>query len=239
MRRTGGIAAPNESTDYQLQILDGFALRASGALLDVPTQSERLLALLAVHRRVQSRRHLATELWPESSAERATANLRSALWQLNKRCPGAVDTHQHRMRLGPAVSTDLWRVDDWCDMIRSGAMTSVPIKLGPIDVGELLPAWADEWLVLPRERHRLQWLQALEDFGQRSLQQGDAHSALETGLSLVAADPLRESAYYLLVSVFLAQRNRAQAMRCYADLAAVLDRELGVAPSRCLTEFLA
>lgn len=183
-------SSATEVLDYGVRLLDGFALYRNGEFISLPAQSERLVALLAVHHHTQSRAHIASELWPESSQKRAAANLRSALWHLNKRCPTLIAQERHRLALVHTVESDLWRVDRWCDLIRSGVTPTMPIKLGPMDVGELLPAWGDDWLMVPRERHRLHWLQALEDFALRSLNAGDCVTAIETGADVIAADPL-------------------------------------------------
>ena len=68
------------------------------------------------------------------------------------------------------------------------------------------------------------WLTHLEEFG----------PAIEAGLAAVAGEPLRESARRALIRAYLAEGNQAAAVLQYRRFHSLLDRELGLAPSRSL-----
>jgi DNA-binding SARP family transcriptional activator len=55
----------------------------------------------------------------------------------------------------------------------------------------------------------------------------------------VGADPLRESAQRVLVEAHLAEGNRSEALRLYAEHRDLVRRELGVEPSPELTALVA
>jgi DNA-binding SARP family transcriptional activator len=98
--------------------------------------------------------------------------------------------------------------------------------------GELLPGWCDDFVELERERLRQMRLHALEALSGRLLRAGRHAHALDAALKAVAADPLRESAHRAAIQVHLAEGNLGEARRQFTQLAGLLARELGVAPTR-------
>ena len=63
-----------------------------------------------------------------------------------------------------------------------------------------------------------------------ALREGHYTEVIERANRVVAADPLRESAYRLLMKAHTAMGDRAVAMRDYRRCAEVLRRELGEEP---------
>ena len=104
---------------------------------------------------------------------------------------------------------------------------------------DLLPDWYEDWVLAEQERYRelrlhaleglCEWLTRLEEFG----------PAIEAGLSAVAGEPLRESARRALIRAYLAEGNQAAAVLQYRRFQSLLDRELGLAPSRSLASLVA
>jgi DNA-binding SARP family transcriptional activator len=74
-------------------------------------------------------------------------------------------------------------------------------------------------------------LQALELMVQADLALRRHEEAEYVARRIVGLEPLRESAYRLLVRALLAGGNRAQAQRVVAECRRVLRRDLGVLPS--------
>jgi DNA-binding SARP family transcriptional activator len=104
--------------------------------------------------------------------------------------------------------------------------------------GDLLPDWSDEWVLLERERLRMLRLHALEAFVERCLADGRFGDASEAAIAAVSSEPLRESAQRALISVYLAEGNRVEAIRQYRRFNDLLYHELGVAPSGQLTALI-
>jgi DNA-binding SARP family transcriptional activator len=56
-------------------------------------------------------------------------------------------------------------------------------------------------------------------------------NALEAGLAAVAIEPYRESAHRVVISVYIAEGNRASALAQYHQCQRLLARDLGVRPT--------
>ncbi|MFE5770353.1 BTAD domain-containing putative transcriptional regulator [Streptomyces sp. NPDC056485] len=97
--------------------------------------------------------------------------------------------------------------------------------------GELLAGWDDDWVVLERERLRQLRLHALDALAHGLVREGRHALALETALTSVRTEPLRESAHRAVVAAHLAEGNMQEAVRHYVAFWRLLDEELGVAPS--------
>jgi DNA-binding SARP family transcriptional activator len=104
--------------------------------------------------------------------------------------------------------------------------------------GALLPDWSDEWILLEQERYRQLALEALEALSERLLAEGLHGRALEVALAAVAKEPLRESAHRLVVRVQLAQGNLFEVQRQYRFYAQLVQKHLGLAPSRQMDELV-
>ncbi|GGQ37545.1 hypothetical protein GCM10010233_64490 [Streptomyces pseudogriseolus] len=103
---------------------------------------------------------------------------------------------------------------------------------------ELLPGWPDEWLYSDRERWDQMRLYALESLAQRLLTAQQYLPALQAALAATAIDAIRETAQRTVIEIHLAEGNVANAVRCYQQYEAYLQRELGVSPSPQMTDLL-
>ena len=104
--------------------------------------------------------------------------------------------------------------------------------------GELLPGWYEDWVLVERERMHQLTLHVLEALARQLVDRGAYPYALQAALNAVTIDPLRESARRAVINVHVAQGNTVDAIREYERFRAVLDKELGVAPTRHLTELI-
>ncbi|WP_091368006.1 AfsR/SARP family transcriptional regulator [Geodermatophilus telluris] len=227
----------------RVTLLDGFALdlpgrprRSAGA--DLPPAVQRLVAHLCLSSR-PARGALAGDLWPEVPEEHAHGSLRSALWRLNKVAPGLVRASASTLRLAADVRVDVRDLDDWARraITPSGGAGDVAAPDGAL-LGDLLPGWYDDWVLLERERLRQLRLQALEAVAVRLAAAGRHGEALEAAHAAVRAEPLRESAHRVVVGIHLAQGNVAEAVRAYEVFRTVLADELGVLPSALMTRLV-
>jgi len=237
---TAGIAtAAPPAEGVRLALLDAFELRLDGDAVALPPSAQRLLALLALHERPLLRPYVAGLLWLETPEERASANLRSSLWRLNRPGPRLVEATNMQLRLDPTVHVD---VRDTVAVAQQllGEPDADPIELDPSTLtGELLPDWYDDWVLLERERLRQLSLHALEALGERLLSAGLLGRALEAALAAIAMEPLRESAHRLLIKIHLAEGNASEAIRQLELCRTLLREQLGLAPSAQLEELVA
>jgi DNA-binding SARP family transcriptional activator len=225
-----------------LALLDAFELRCDGEPVSLPPSAQRLLALLALRERPLLRLHVAGTLWLDTTEERASANLRSSLWRLNRPGPRLVEATSLQLRLAPEVRVDVRETAALAHRLlaASDGADGAEADLDPARLtGELLPDWYDDWVLIERERLRQLSLHALEALGERLLDTAKLGGALEAALAAIAMEPLRESAHRLLIRIHLTEGNAAEAIRQF-DLCRGLFREqLGLEPSPQLAQLVA
>jgi DNA-binding SARP family transcriptional activator len=235
------VSAPNDG--FTLTLLGGFQLYTESSVF-LPLGAQRLLALLALEDGGTLDRLTATErLWPDSCRDRAAANLRSALWR-GKRVGDTplIDCAGPRLRLARPAQVDLHE-----SLLRARQIVgNSPFTLSSagrqevIDSlsRELLPSWSDEWLLPERDRWDQVRLHALEALAQHFLTTESYLTALEVALAAVSIEPIRESAHRILLKIHIAEGNSASALKHYQRYRGLLQRELGVAPSRQMDELI-
>jgi DNA-binding SARP family transcriptional activator len=223
----------------RLQLLDSFEVRRDRERVRLPMSSRRVVTFLALRGHAVLRVHVAGSLWLDSPEERAFANLRSALWRINRSGVELVESSGDTLRLAAGVRVDL---SDAGALARR-LIGSVPVGAGA-DVDwspltrEVLPDWDDEWVLVEREHFRNISLQALESLCEHLTAQGRLRQALEVGLAAFARDPLRESAHRLLVRIYLADGNPFDALRQYRLYRDMVRTRLGIEPSAQMLELV-
>ncbi|CAL9619281.1 hypothetical protein SUDANB176_05807 [Streptomyces sp. enrichment culture] len=203
-------------------------------------RAESLLGYLVLHRdEPQPRGRLAGLLWPESSEAQARTNLRHLLHTLR----GAVPDVDRVLEV--TARTVAWRADAACALdvtafesaleraraLPAGRRAPALAEAVAAYTGELLADCDDAWVVPERERLRAEFTDALEELAGLAHRSGDHRAAVGHLERLVQEDPVRESAHRELMRVHAALGDRARAVRAYHACVAVLERELGVAPS--------
>jgi len=209
-------------------------------------QARLVLAYLIVHRdRVVPRAELAEIVWPanrptgwEGALSTVVSRLRTVLGTL----PGdpLIVSGRGRYRFAPPDGAwiDLEQVAEQLDLARQAltgadllaaadhAATAVELARQP-----LLAGLDGEWLDRQRDQLRAAWLAAVETLAEARLVGGDPIAAVGHAEQVIAADPVRETGYQLLINAHLAAGNRAEALRTYQRCREVLCTELGVDPS--------
>jgi DNA-binding SARP family transcriptional activator len=217
-----------------LHLLGEFELVVGNVPRAIPIASRRLLALLAVRPGGIARTAAEEELWPDHSRSRSSANLRSALWRI-QRLPDfkVVECWHGRLRLSTGVVTDLHgEMERARALVQSRDATGADAPPGLGELGlRLLPGWHDEWLLLDRERWDQLRLHALEALARRRVRTQDYVGALEAALEAVTIEPYRESAQRVLIEIHIAEGNYATALRQYQRYRGMLQRELGIGPT--------
>jgi DNA-binding SARP family transcriptional activator len=226
-----------------ITLLHGFTLKIGMKPVPLMWSSQRLVALLALIQPPPSRMFVAGTLWPETTDGRAGANLRSAVWRVQRSCDQLIIASPQRLCLASEVLIDLqdavaaaYRMldsTDPCeDILNTGTLSFLS--------ADILPDWYEEdWVVLHRERYHQLRLHALEAMCDRFTEAHRYGEAVEAGLAAVRAEPLRESAHRTLVKAHLAEGNRFEANRQYQNCRRLLLTELGLEPSRGLKELIA
>ena len=224
----------------KLTLLGGFqAQLGADAPLALPTRkTQALLAYLALPLgQAHSRDKLATLLWGDMPDAQARGNLRHALSRIRKALPAGA---RHGLILdGPTVALDPSVVDvDVAQFERLVADGQPPAleQIGGLYRGDLLAGLAlterpfEEWLTSERERLHELAIQALGRLLTHQQRAGAAEPAVQTGLRLLALDPLQEPVHRTLMRLYERLGRREAALRQYQLCVDALKRELSTSP---------
>jgi DNA-binding SARP family transcriptional activator len=204
----------------------------------LPLGVQRLVAHLCLLGR-QPRTAVAGRLWPDVPEEKAHASLRSALWRLRRVVPELVDATGDALGLAAGARVDVGDLRTWADRVGNPrAGTDRPELPDMALLGDLLPGWYDDWVLLERDRLQQLRLHALETLAARLGVAGRHGEALQAAHLAIRAEPLRESAHRTLVRVHLAEGNVVEALRAYGRFRSLLHDELGVPPTEQMTRLV-
>jgi DNA-binding SARP family transcriptional activator len=204
-----------------------------------------LAAYLLLHRgRPLLRKHLAFQLWPDSSEAQAQTNLRNLLFQVRHTFP-SVEHILNTTKLSVCWRDDdssLYRLDvaeherllaqaaQFQERGEAAQEIAALQQAVALYAGDLLTGWYEDWVIAERERHRQQHLGALARLALVLRGAGRYDDAVQYAQQLVELEPLDEPAYAALMQLHGLCGNRAAALQLYQRLAANLMRELGVTP---------
>lgn len=236
----GGVQVRAPGPEWSLTLFDWWDLRHGSESIAITRREQRLLALLALQGG-RPRGYLAGMLWPESTEQRASGNLRAAVWRIDQTAPGVLMHDRSRLMLSPQVRVD---VDGF--LAAAGVVCGADAQDRPYDrvvsnavlagltTGELLPGWYDDWVLFERSRLQQLRLHALEQLAAQAADAGEFSTALAAASAAVAIEPLRESAQRTLIRTHIRDGNYHSALHAYQAFRARVRSELGVPPSRQL-----
>lgn len=212
-----------------------------GVHTDVPDSCVRLIVWLALRRTRVDRSLAAGTLWPCVDDRRAAGNLRSALWRLRGTGPDVVDADKTTLALHADVDVDVHVAADWAQRIIGGTSRGGDLRIVPwfTDATDLLPGWDDDWAILERERLRHRTLHAFEQLSRLLCDAGRHAEGVGAARTVVAADPLRESAQRALVDAHLAAGDVTESRRVLNEYTTLHRRVFGVDPSPRLGKAMA
>jgi DNA-binding SARP family transcriptional activator len=222
----------------KLSLFGGFRLENGGRILPLRPGSQRLAALLAV-RGPLSRAGAARLMWPGADEPSAHARLRTALWRIGGEAPVVIQVEN-----GLAIVSDV--TVDVAASVAAARRSIAGHPRGYLDtellvngIGELLPGWDDDWVLVERDQLRQLRLRALEAMAERDRAHGRYASAVDAALMAIRLEPLRESAHHVLIRTYLEEQNLVEAAGHYTVLKGLLAAELGVRPAARVTALLA
>jgi DNA-binding SARP family transcriptional activator len=224
---------PEHIDDVVVHLFAGPYVTVGPERHEVPEGSKQLLAFVALRRRRVERRQAAGTLWPFGDDERASGNLRSALWRLRRAGINVLVADKWSLALSADVRVDLHLTEQWATRLIEGRPTARDLAVSPsvADALDLLPGFYDDWVLMERERIRQRILHALEALSERLAAAGRFADAIEAAMLATAAEPLRESAQRALIKAHVAEGNVSEARRSYRAYRDLMQRELGMVPS--------
>jgi DNA-binding SARP family transcriptional activator len=209
-----GASMNGQSHLITLRLLKGFTLAVDHARIPVCSGTQRLVAFLALQGMPRSRAYVAGILWPDVTASRANASLRSSLWRAARTGHPIIDATARELALSQHIVVDLHeavaRAHRLLDSSRPCDDILTMQTLADLSV-DLLPEWPEnDWMMI----------------------------AVAAGLAAVRSEPLRESAHRVLIKAHLAAGNRGAALRQFEQCRRVLREELGLEPSASLRDLV-
>jgi DNA-binding SARP family transcriptional activator len=201
-------------------------------------KTEALLAYCALPPgQGHSRDKLAALLWGDRSPPRARSRLRETLFVLRRALatadPPCLEPGSETLALAAdAVDVDAVAFER---LVREGSAEALA-RAVELYRGDLLEGLAfrgalfEDWLLAERERFRELALEALAGLLAFKRAAGAADAALQTGLRLIALDPLQEPVHRTLMRLYAQLGRRGSALHQYQVCVSVLQRELGVEP---------
>jgi DNA-binding SARP family transcriptional activator len=217
----------------------GFSLVHHQEPISLPLTAQRVVAFVALRERPTLRLHVASTLWIDLPERRALANLRSALWRLRQPGFEVVIANGAYLSLRDDVTVDIRELAACSRAILrvDGRGTQAAYQM-VLTAGDLLPDWYDDWVLIERERLRQLRLHALEQASADLAAEHRFGEAIEAALAAIADEPLRESAHRQLITVYLAEGNRIEAVRQYDEYSRLVREELGLPPAREIRDIL-
>jgi DNA-binding SARP family transcriptional activator len=211
---------------------------------------QELFAYLLLHRdRPLARESLATLLWSDSSTEQARKYLRQTLWQLQTALDATVPEAGTRIL---HVETDWVAIDVdanlWLDIaeFEQSINGSRGIPGAELDAtarealehvsylyrGNLLDGWYMDWCLFERERLQNLYLSLLDKLLAACEAQHQYEAGFALGARLLSCEPAHERTHRRLMRLHYMSGDRTAALRQFHGCTAILNRELGVQPSR-------
>jgi DNA-binding SARP family transcriptional activator len=233
----------------EARLLGAFQLRVDGRpVTGWPGQRgpSVLRFLLSRPRHRCSRDELLAEFWPEVAPEAArnrlqvaVSGLRRALTEVTR--VNVIEYANGGYRINPEllVEVDVERFEGALSAARraerSGAADAASAayrEAADLYQGDFVSdAPYEQWTVLPRERLRLSYLDALDRMSRIHLRLGRLDDCIATGLRMLAVDPCREDAHRLLMRCYANQGRTYQALRQYEFCTLMLKATLDTGPS--------
>jgi DNA-binding SARP family transcriptional activator len=229
----------------RLTLLGAYGLTVGGELVEVSLTGQRLTALLACRGRQATRQQVANALWPDSTSQRALANLRTALHRVSRRDPPVLRAASGHVELDPGLRVDVEEATELAGRILGSAGLDseddafVEEVLSANLYDDLLPDWDEHWLPEHQSRYHQLRLTALETLSGHLAGIGHHGGSVQAAMAAVHGDPLRDSAHESLIRAHLAQGNTRKALAHYTTYRKTLRRELGIDPPESFDQLLA
>ena len=238
------LSQDHEALRTEISLLGTFAMTVRGEDVSaLSVGSRRLLVFLALQDRIVTRAATAGTLWPDASDHRAGDSLRSALSRLRGPTRGVIRVVPGGLSLAETVRIDLRDARTWARRLLESGASQSDSDLSPAAIStfslELLPGWYDDWVVAEAEDWRQLRVNALEALARHLTSRDELALATGAARAAIRAEPLRESAHAGLIRVHLAEGNQSEALRAFDRYRALLFRDLGLEPTRLLSNLVA
>lgn len=217
----------------EARFLGKFDIRSDGESVELPARkAQSLLAYLmmmpgTMHRREQ----LAGFLWPDSDEATARSRLRYALWQLRK---AIGEEYFITDKISIAFNQEM---DFWLDCASLQAFETEPLTTDDLAhrlkhyVGEFLPGFYDDWVLLTRDQLHANFEQMMVLLLGGLSAEKRWVEVLEWAERWISLGTPSEPAYQALMVAHAKLGDKAGATNAYQRCRRSLDEQLGVEPA--------
>lgn len=198
---------------------------------------ELLQVLIALGGRATPAEEVMELLWPHSEGDAAWRALEVTLHRLRKLlcCERALVVQSGKISLDARyVWLDTWALERWLAQGDAGKPPAAAMRVLALYRGPFLGRDAPPWALPMRERMRSMFLRALERIADAHVRHARVQDAIDCYRRGIEADPLCESLYRGLMCCYARLGRHSEALAAYERCRALLDTQLGVAPSRAL-----
>jgi DNA-binding SARP family transcriptional activator len=229
----------------EVRLLGQFDLHYNGQQIMIPSRpAQSLLAYLALNAGISHRREkLAGLFWPETTEANARGYLRKALWLIRKSFDDAGTPWQVFLQIDEIAICFKQTSSYWLDVNFIRSPKDQPAwavedltHIGSLYLGELLPGFYDEWIVVERESLQICFDQKMRLLLDRLIKEHCWEDVLEWGERWISHGNTPELAYRALMIAHAGIGDRAGVTKVYNRLVENLEKEVGVAPSADLQE---
>ena len=210
--------------------------------------TETLLAYLLLQRHRSIPREVLIELfWGDQSELKARSCLSTTLWRLRQVLePEGITRGTYLVTTSSGEIGFNWESDHWLDTTvfeeqMDHLLAREILNLNDADVqqfkqglqlytGDILEGIYEDWALRERERLRLLHLSCLAHLMYYYKHHGAYEESLTYGKAILQRDPLREEIHREMMRLYMANGQRALAVRQYETCREILETELGLDP---------
>ena len=196
---------------------------------------QAILFYLAHSKQPCPREKLIGLLWPDVPTDNARTSLRSALYNLQKKCPDVLSVNRKTVAIG-AECTLLTDVARFCAAVATDDLTDLRTAVS-LYRGEFLDGFTIEdapefeyWRVLEKERLHQQMLDSLQKLITHDMQTNLLSDAILNLRRLLKLEPWREEAHRQLMDTLARAGQFNEALRQYDQCVQILEAEFGLPP---------
>jgi DNA-binding SARP family transcriptional activator/tetratricopeptide (TPR) repeat protein len=219
-------------------LLGQFRLQYDDLSIELPSRSaQSLLAYLVLNAGIAHRREkLASLFWPESNEADARGYLRQALWRVRKSFTDAKLKGDDYLQISElSISFDkasnYWLDADQLLKVVEGQPVEEVMARARLYIGEFLPGFYDEWIVLERDRMLTAYHRSMNLLIQALIQTRNWDAVLKWSEEWIYLGYSPEPAFKAMMQAYAGLGNQGMVSATYQRCVKALDRELGLQPS--------
>jgi hypothetical protein len=228
-----------ETEDKLLTLLPVFSFSQAGQRLAFSPLLERVVCRLAVAHPIWVSRDAVIDDCELADTGDPRARLRQICWIIRTRIGfDVIVGDRRRLGISPVCRVDFHAARQWCRWVMEHQFDQSVIRAVPDWVIRAVNqpllsdwAWEDSWLHPAQSEWDVLRREVLAGLSRGLLDLGKLDQALLCAHGLIQQDPMRESAWEVLIAALLRSGRRAEARTQFERLSRLLGAELGVTPS--------